>query len=250
MNKIRVFVSVIVLSLIMLIPAYGQFSLPVSVQIGGGIGYVLPAGDLGGTTMDYYSGSKYGLSNGLNLQGKVRFAIAGLNLAGEIDYSSLSNSGNSEPGQGNIDISQKIISFKIGPEFKFELPAVPFTPYVGANLALNHFSSDITFQGVSRISSATYSMTGANRVGIGFNGGALFNFSGFILDVGIQYNFLNLFGKDWQDVNPNVDQRLDSYLALNDEMDPAYAAGSNTHIIGSSRSINTFVITATAMFGL
>ena len=93
-------------------------------------------------------------------------------------------------------------------------------------------------------------MTGANRVGIGFNGGALFNFSGFILDVGIQYNFLNLFGKDWQDVNPNVDQRLDSYLALNDEMDPAYTAGSNTHIIGSSRSINTFVITATAMFGL
>ena len=115
MNKIRVFISGIVLSLIMLIPAYGQFSLPVSVQIGGGIGYIFPAGDLGGTTMDYYSGSKYGLSNGLNLQGKVRFAIAGLNLAGEIDYSSLSNSGNSEPGQGNIDISQKILSIKLGP---------------------------------------------------------------------------------------------------------------------------------------
>lgn len=249
MNKIRVFISGIILSLIMLIPAYGQFSSPVSVQIGGGIGYVLPAGDLGGSTVDYYSGSKYGLSNGLNLQGKVRFAIAGLNLAGEVDYSSLSNSGNSEPGQGSIDVSQKILSFKIGPEFKFDLPAVPFTPYVGANLALNHFSSDITFQGVSRISSATYSMESATRVGIGFTGGALFRFSGFILDVGIQYNFLNLFGKSWQNVNQNAD-RLDSYLALNDEMDPAYAAGSNTNFIGSSRSINTFAITATAMFGL
>jgi hypothetical protein len=64
------------------------------------------------------------------------------------------------------------------------------------------------------------------------------------------YNLLYLFGKSWQDVNPTIDQRLDSYLALNDDMDPAYLAGSNTHIIGGSRTINTFAITATAMFGL
>ena len=250
MNKISMCISVIILSLIMLIPAYGQFSKPLSVQIGGGIGYVLPAGDLGGTTMDYYSGSKYGLSNGINLQGKARFAIAGLNLVGEIDYSALSNSGYSEPGQGNIELSQKILSFRIGPEFKFNLPAIPFTPYIGANLALNHFSSDITFQGVARVPSAIYSMEGATRAGIGFSGGALFHLSSFILDVGIQYNLLNLFGKSWKDVNPTIDQRLDSYLALNDDMDPAYLAGSNTHIIGSSRTINTFAITATAMFEL
>lgn len=237
-------------SLLILIPIYGQIPNPVSLEIGGGIGYVVPAGDYGGTTMDYYSGTKYGLSNGLNFQGKIRFGIIGLNLVGELDYASLSNSGNSEPGQGKIDVSQKVLSLKLGPEFKLSFPVIPFTPYLGANIAYNHFSGDVTFQGVSRISSATYSMESTSRIGLGISGGALFKLSGFTLDIGVQYNFLNLFGKKWQDVNPIVNQRLDSYLALNDDVDPAYAAGSDTNIIGSSRKINTFAITATVMFGL
>ena len=81
-------------------------------------------------------------------------------------------------------------------------------------------------------------------------GGALFRMSSFTLDIGLEVNMLNLFGKKWEDANPTVDQRLDTYLSLNDNIDPAYLQGSNTHIVSNSRTINTFAITATAMFGL
>ncbi len=250
MSRVKYSSFVFLFSLILILPVYGQITNPFSFQAGGGIGYVIPAGDFGGSTMDFYSGTKYGFSNGLNLQGKVRFGIIGINLAGEVAYSSFSNSGYSEPGQGNVEVSQKILSLKIGPEFKLSLPVLPFTPYIGANIAFNHFGGDVTFQGVSRVPSAIYSMESATRVGLGITGGALFRMSSFTLDIGLEVNMLNLFGKKWEDANPTVDQRLDTYLSLNDNADPAYLQGSNTHIVGNSRTINTFAITATAMFGL
>ena len=250
MNGLKWNMCALIMGLIFTFPTYSQIPKPISVQLGGGVGYVLPGSDYGGTTMDFYSGTKYGLSSGLNIQGKARFALIGVNLVGELNYSSLSNNGYSEPGQGNVELSQKILSLRVGPEFKLDLPALPFTPYVGANIALNRFSGDFTFQGVARVSSADYSMQSATRFGFGISGGALFKMSSFILDIGIEYNLLNVFGKSWQDANPTIDQRLDSYLSLNDDMDPAYSTGNNTHIVGSSRTINSFAITATAMFGL
>lgn len=250
MNRYKWIMYISIVGFIFTIPVYSQIPTPVSVQLGGGIGYVLPGGDYGGTTMDFYSGSKYGLSSGLNIQGKARFALVGINLVGVLNYSSLSNNGYSEPGQGNIEVSQKILSFRVGPEFKLNLPALPFTPYVGANIALNRFSGNFTFQGVARVPAADFSMQSATRIGFGISGGALIRMSSFTLDIGIEYNLLNVFGKSWEDVNPTIDQRLDSYLSLNDNMDPAYTAGNNTHIVGSSRTINSFAITATAMFGL
>ena len=250
MNRCKRIMYISIVGFIFTIPVYSQIPRPVSIELGGGIGYVLPGGDYGGTTMDFYSGSKYGLSSGLNIQGKARFALVGINLVGELNYSSLSNNGYSEPGQGNVEVSQKILSFRVGPEFKLNLPALPFTPYVGANIALNRFSGNFTFQGVARVPAADFSMQSATRIGFGISGGALFRMSSFTLDIGIEYNLLNVFGKSWEDVNPTIDQRLDSYLSLNDNMDPAYTAGNNTHIVGSSRTINSFAITATAMFGL
>lgn len=94
-------------------------------------------------------------------------------------------------------------------------------------------------------------MESASRIGIGGGVGALINIGTMMkLDVGLQYNMLNLFGKAWEDSNPAKDQRLDSYLCLNDEKDPLIGLGGDEHFINASRSINTLQITATLMFGL
>jgi outer membrane protein W len=128
----------------------------VTLQAGGGLGVAFPAGDFGGSTMDYYSGTKYGLSTGFNLHGKIRAGLTGITFMGELGYSSLTNKGNAEPpAQGNVELSQKIVSITVGPEYHFKLPAAPLEPYVGANLALNMISGETTFQGVSKVSSAT-----------------------------------------------------------------------------------------------
>jgi len=38
----------------------------VTLQVGGGLGYISPTGDYGGSTMDFYNGTKYGMSSGFN----------------------------------------------------------------------------------------------------------------------------------------------------------------------------------------
>lgn len=242
---------VLFFSLILFSSSYAQIpGSPVTMQLGVGIGKVSASGDFGGSTIDYYSGSKYGLSGGVNLQGKVRLGILGFNIVGEVDYAYFSNNGFSEPGQGKVDISQKVLSLKVGPEFKIGIPLFPVTPYIGANIQLNKFSGDVTFNGVAKVPSGTYDMAGASRVGFGINGGVVVSLGGITVDVGAQYNLLNVSGKAWEDANPNKDQRLDSYLSLNDDKDPAYAAGNTDHFIGSSRTISSFAVTATIMFGL
>lgn len=242
---------VIFFSMIFLSSAHAQVpGSPLNLQFGIGIGKVTAAGDFGGSTIDYYSGAKYGLSGGVNLQGKARIGIFGFNLVGEIDYAFFSNNGFSEPGQGKVDISQKVLSLKVGPEFKLGIPMVPVTPYIGANIQLNKFSGDVTFNGVAKVASGTYDMAGASRIGFGINGGVVVSLGGMTLDIGAQYNLLNVSGKAWEDANPSKDQRLDSYLSLNDDKDPAYASGSDVHFISSSRTISSFAVTATLMFGI
>lgn len=142
--------SVVIIALTALMNT--QSRAQVNIKLGGGIGLMSPASNFSGSTIEYYNGSSYGLSSGLNIHGKAKIGLSGLNLVAEIDYSSLSNTGNSEPGQGKVDISQKILLLKVGPEFRLSLPALPVTPYIGANLALNSFSGETTFQGVSQSS--------------------------------------------------------------------------------------------------
>jgi opacity protein-like surface antigen len=239
-------------TMIISLPIFAQTPVPspVTLQIGAGIGSVSPKGDFSGSTIDYYSGTNYGESGGIDYQIKARIGIVGLNLVGQMDYASLSNSGDAEPGQGSIDLSQKILSFKIGPEFKIGIPFAPVTPYIGANISFNHFSGDVTFTGVARVASGNYSIKSESRVGYGVSGGVIVNLMGFTLDLGAQYNILNAFGKKFENLNPTQDQRLNSYLALNDDQDPLYQSGNTTHFLGSSRTLSTFAITATVMFGL
>ncbi len=223
----------------------------VSVQVGGGIGVLSPTADLRGTTLDYYAGQKYGLGSGLALAGKVRLGILGFNLVGEVGYASLSNDGNSEPGQGFVEVSQKILTFRAGPEFHIALPAIPLTPYVGGSIALHRFSGETTFRGVSKVPSATFSVETATRFGVGINGGAILDLGPALsLDFGIGYSFMNIGGKDWTDPNPTQDQRLDSYLALNDGKDPLYRVGDDKHFVNDERSISSVQFMVSLMFGI
>ncbi|MFA6598646.1 MAG: outer membrane beta-barrel protein [Ignavibacteriaceae bacterium] len=228
-----------------------QTSAQVNIKLGGGLGMMSPASDLSGSTMEYYNGSNYGLGSGLNIQAKAKIGLSGFNLTGEIDYASLSNSGNSEPGQGVVDISQKILSLKIGPEFRLSLPVVPVVPYLGINLALNSFSGEATFQGVSKVPSATYSVNSATRLGIGFAAGAEVSVGPFLsLDFNLSYNLMNVSGKEWNDVNPGINQRIDSYLSLNDAADPFYNSDDDKHFISKARSIHSVLFTVSLLFGL
>jgi opacity protein-like surface antigen len=223
----------------------------VSLQVGGGIGLLSPTSDLRGTTLEYYAGQNYGLSSGFAMAGKVRLGLLGLNLVGEINYASLSNDGNSEPGQGRVELSEKILTFRAGPEFQLNLPMIPLTPYVGASVALHRFSGEMTFQGVAKVPSATFNVETASRFGVGVNGGVMIKLGPSLsLDLGVGYNLMNIAGKTWTDVNPAQEQRLDSYLALNDDKDPLYRAGDDKHFINNDRSISSIQAMAFIMFGL
>jgi len=241
--------SVIIIALTAL--TLTQTRAQANIKLGGGIGLMSPVSDFGGSTIDYYNGSRYGLSSGLNIHGKVKIGFSVLNLTGEIDYSSLSNTGNSEPGMGSVDISQKIFSLKVGPEYRFILPAFPFTPYLGFNLAMNSFSGETTFQGVAKVPSATYSVQSATRFGVGLYAGTEVSLnSSLSLDFNISYNLMNLAGRQWNDVNPLTKQRIDSYLSLNDAKDPLYTEGDDKNIISNARSIQSVLFTVSILFGL
>jgi hypothetical protein len=251
MNSSLPFLSRILSVFAIITLAVGAVQAQVTLQVGGGAGLALPASDYAGTTIEYYNGTKYGLASGLNVHAKARVGVLGFRLTGEVDYSTFSNDGEAQPGQGAVEISQKVFAFKVGPEFYIGLPAVPVTPYIGANVALNRFSGQAKFQGVAKLPSATYDLKSATRIGVGFTGGVILKFGVLTsLDLGVSYDLLNTSGKAWEDDNPTQDQRIDSYLTLNDDKDPLYKAGDDKHIIGNARTINAVQIKATIMFGL
>lgn len=244
---LRSLVALVVLLASMITPSSSQ----VTLKLGGGVGVTIPTSDFAGSSLEYYNGSRYGLSSGLNLHAKAKVGLFGLDVAGEIHYSSLRNTGYSEPGQGTMDISQEVLSVKVGPEFRLSLPALPVTSYVGANVALNRFNGETNFQGVAKVPSGTYTVKGATRFGAGVSAGTEVSLGPFMsFDFNVSYNLMNLFGKEWEDVNSGVDQRVDSYLALNDDQDPLAAAGNDKHFISALRNIRTIQFTVSVLFGL
>jgi len=240
-----------VIAIMVTVISSSQTSAQINFKLGGGIGLCVPASDYAGSTIDYYSGSNYGLHSGINIHGKAKIGLSGFNITGEIDYAALSNSGNSEPGQGQVDVKQKVVSFKVGPEFRFNLPVVPITPYIRLNLALNSFSGETTFQGVAKVPSGTYTVASTTRLGIGFDTGVEVTLNpALVLDFDLSYNLMNISGAEWKDANPAVNQRLDSYLSLNDAADPLYATGDDKHFNPSMRSIHSILFTVSILFGL
>jgi hypothetical protein len=243
----RVYRGLLVFCFFIVLPSQAQLTL----QGGVGVGAVLPAGDLGGATTDYYAGTKYGLSTGYNAHAKARLGALGFRFAREISYSSLSNSGNSEPGQGNVDTKQKIVSFSVGPEYSISIPLSPITPYFGAHAALHLISGETTFQGVSKVPSGTFTLQSGSRLGVGGTAGVVLGMGPLMnLDIAAHYEAMNPFSKSWEDANTSADQRIDSYLTVNDDKDPQYAANNDKHFIAGSRSISVLSFTVTLMFGL
>lgn len=85
--------SVVVISIIAL--NFTQTNAQVDFKVGGGLGIIMPSSDLGGSAIDYYYGIIYGLKSGLNLHAMVKVGPADFNLTGELDYSKLSKTRNS-----------------------------------------------------------------------------------------------------------------------------------------------------------
>ena len=227
-----------------------QMYSQVSLQIGGGLGYIAPTGNYAGSTVDFYNGTKYGMSSGFNYHAKARVGLLGLNLFGIIEYSTVSGDGESEPGQGTVENSHGIFSIKAGPEFNLSIPLSPVGFYLDGFVALNTFSGTVKFQGVSQVSTGEYDLESQTRFGAGAGGGLLLDILPVVtLDLGVHYNFYNLFGKQYTGTTTNP-KRLDAYTSLNDEKDPMYGADDDIFIIENGRSINAWQFTLTAMIGI
>ena len=222
----------------------------ISLQIGGGLGYISPAGDYGGLTMDFYNGTKYGMSSGFNYHAKARVGLLGFNLFGIIEYSTVSGDGESEPGQGDVENSHGIFSIKAGPEFNISPPLFPLGFYLDGFISVNTFSGTVKFQGVAEVPSGEYDLESATRFGAGVGGGVLLDILPVVtLDFGVHYNLYNILGKQYTGTTTNP-KRLDSYSSLNDDKDPLYGTDDDIFIIENTRAINAWQFTLTAMIGI
>ncbi len=220
-------------------------------QTGLGIGVSFPSGDYDGTTLDYYKGTAYGLSTGYTGSVRLRALFNDFSITTGISYSAYGNSGESEPGKGRIELAQSITSFVISPEYHVRLRRYLFHPYAGVNLGLHMFSGKVKFNGVSRVSSGTHNMETVTRIGFGARGGVIIKMCcEMSIDLGVTYDFLNAVGKSWNDRNPNKDQRLDTYLSLNDDRDPEYMPENPDHPVSSARSIQAMTFFIAFMFDL
>ncbi len=241
------FACALALIVVLAVPAQSQLTL----QVGAGGGVLLPMSDYKGETPDYYAGSKYGLSTGYTIHAKARVGVLGFTLVGGLEYGHLSNSGEGEPGHGQVEVSQSIVTIKAGPEFSIPIPMSPVTPYVGANIAWHSISGTTSFQGLARVPSGSFDVEAVSRVGFGINAGVVFEIAPLLsLDLGAEYAFINPLAKGWNVVDATNDARINSYKSLNDDKDPLYAAGNTDHFVSASRSISTFQVTATVMLGL
>jgi opacity protein-like surface antigen len=225
-------------------------SAQITLQVGGGMGIATPGGDYGGTTIDFYNGTKYGLETGTNFHAKARVGVLSFNIFGMIDYSTLNGDGESEPGKGKVEVSQSVFSLKVGPEFHIGIPLAPVGVYFDGSIGLNSINGEVIFNGVSEVPSGTYNVESESRVGFGLGGGVLFDIIPMLtIDLGVHYNWLNPFGKQYRSELPSSHPRLDVYTTLNDDKDPLFEV-SEDNIIENSRSMETMQFTLTLLFGL
>jgi hypothetical protein len=244
----KLHISFLAAALFVIVFAF-QTNAQVTLQAGVGLGYSVPSGDYGGSTIDFYNGTKYGMSSGMNFHGKARVGLLFLNVFGEIGYTSFSGDGESAPGQGTVDISNKIFTMKVGPEFPINIPLSPITPYFQGFVAVNTFSGSVEFKGVSGVPSAKNDIASATRIGLGGGGGVMFSLGGIKLDLNIQYHLLNFGGKEYKIENVTSHERLDNYTSLNDDKDPV-AGTTDDHFIADSRAISAIEFKLTVLFGL
>ena len=215
-------------------------------QFGGGGQIMIPTADFGGSVADFYSGVRYGQSVGIGINVKTRFDLEGVPLAATMEYSILRNKGMAELGE--IELEHRIFSLKLGPEVFLTLGG-PFTGYISANIALNNLGGDVTFKRISTLPDTAFIMRSGERLGFGLTSGVLVElYPAANLDISLNYNFINPLNHVWEDSNPDKDQRLDSYISINDAKDPEFSANDQKHFIPNARSIQTLQLTITLIF--
>jgi hypothetical protein len=216
------------------------------IEVGFGGNAVIPAADFGGTPNEFLSGTKYGVRAGGGIHLVSRFSFADLPLRASINYAILRNSG--AAATGTLELTQKIFSISLQPEYFFSTDRSALRAYVGGIIELNNFGGDATFTGVPGIPNNLYVITSAERLGFGAAAGLLIPLNERItLDLALSFHIMNPVGKLWEEAI-TLPQRLNSYLRLNDAADPQYAASDPDHFIGSPRKIRTLQFTVSFLF--
>jgi opacity protein-like surface antigen len=218
--------------------------------VGPTFGFTQPTGDYNGSTTDFYTGTKYGLSSGVNYGAVAKLTLGPINGKLSVSWVSLSNSGNADvnhPTTSTVTVKNSIFTVGIGSEFGFGIPFSSLRPYAGIDLLFSTISGSFQYQSTANVNSDNNSIPSASRTGLGLNLGAEYGVGKSItLDLSFHYNILNLFGKSYQSGGTN---RLAAYTSLNDAADPNYSVGDQNHPIGNSRSIALIQIQLGVLFG-
>lgn len=236
------------ISLIILFLNINNSDAQLKILLGPAIGYTIPSADYGGTTTDFYNGTSYGLSPGINFGAMGKLGVGPINFNLSIIYSPLSNSGAVSP-KGNVEIKQKLLTIGVGSQYGFGIPMSPVKPYIGFDLLFTSISGSVNFSnGVPDVSNSQYDMQTASRTGLGLAAGVELKIKSTALDISLRYNMLNLFSKKYEGAS-NSD-RNQAYLFLNDAKDPNYVVPvDKKHPIGSDRSIATIQLQLGVLFG-
>lgn len=221
-----------------------------SFEAGVNGGATMPVGDYSGSMEDFYAGTKYGLTTGFNVGGYATLTTPIISGRVSLNYSSMSNDGSPGVGLGGGTIENKhnIFTIGIGPQYSIPIPQSPIKPFIIAELLIASISGEVSFQGISSVPSNTYEIPTASRIGLGLTGGVTYDMGSYGFDLSVKYSILNLSGKEFTAFTDN--NRVNSYINLNDAKDPAYSSTSNEHIIGNDRNISTIQINLGVHFSL
>ena len=238
------------LSLLLLVLLSGETYSLLSLSLGPVIGYTIPSSDLSGSTGDYYNGTKYGVSGGIDFGAMGNLGLGPINLHLNLIYSPLSNSGTADETKSNstVNVKMHLLTIAVGTQYSIGIPLAPIKPYAGLDILFTTFSGSFQFQGTPNVNSDTHDMNSSSRVGLGINAGVQIKLLTFAIDASIHYNMLNLFSKRYEGTDSQ--NRLDSYLYLNDDKDPNYTTSTDKHPIAGSRTISTIQFQLGVLFGL
>jgi opacity protein-like surface antigen len=236
--------------ILLLVLSAGSYSQLIRFKIGPVIGLTSPTSDYSGNTEDFFNGTKYGMSSGINFGAMGKINIGPIGGRVSVVYSSLSNEGLGDPDYPNssLNLTNSQLMFTLGAEFGFTIPFTPIRPYAGIDVLFTSTSGTFNFQGTQRVASGENDIASSSRTGLGFALGTEIGFGKtFILDLSLRYNMINLLGKEFTAVtNAN---RIDSYKNLNDDADPNYSSTDEKHPIGNDRQIATIQLQLGLIFG-
>lgn len=220
------------------------------IVLGPAIGFTVPTGDYAGETTDYYAGTKYALSPGINFGAMGKLYIGPINFNLSVLYAPLSKSGVADATHPNtsVELKHNLLTIGVGTQFGFGIPMSPVTPYIGMDLLFTSISGSSKFQGTTAVPSSTIDMETTWRTGLGIAGGVGIKLMSTSIDVSLRYNFINLFSKSYN--GSPTGNRDEAYKFLNDDKDPNYSASDDKHPIGTNRNITTIQFQLGVLFGL